>query len=104
MAAYGEPEIEHDVKAKGLISPRVTPDSIDARITGELYYVFPGTTVTVCALRLENGYVVVGKSAAASKDNFDEEIGRKIARADARDQIWRLEGYLLRESLHFHGD
>jgi hypothetical protein len=65
-------------------------------------YVFPGTTLTVCCLILENGYAVTGQSAAASPENFDEAVGRRIARADARDKIWQLEGYLLRESLHLH--
>jgi len=102
--AYGEAEIEQDIKDKVLTAPRVTPDSIDLKIVGEQYYVFPGTTVTVCALKLENGFVVVGQSAAASKDNFNEHLGAKIARADAREKIWPLEGYLLRESLNFHGD
>ena len=104
MGAYGEAEIEQDVKDKGLTAPRITPTDIDSKIVGEQYYVFPGTTVTVCALKLENGCVVVGQSAAASPDNFNEHLGQKIARADAREKIWPLEGYLLRESLNFHGD
>ena len=95
-----EQAIEREIQAKGLNAPRLTPDAIDARITGEQYHVFPGTTLTVCCLVLENGFTVTGQSAAASPENFDEEIGRKIARADARDKIWQLEGYLLREYLH----
>ena len=104
MGAYGEAEIEQDVQDKGLTAPRITPDDIDAKIIGEQFYVFPGTTLTVCCLALANGFAVTGHSAAASRDNFDAEIGRKIARADAREKIWPLEGYLLRESLNFHGD
>ena len=61
---------------------------------------FPGTTLTVCCLTLANGSVVTGQAAAASPANFDSVIGRKIARADAREKIWPLEGYLLRERLH----
>ena len=94
-----EQEIENEIQAKGLNAPRLTPALIDAAIASEDYHVFPGTTVTVAALTLRNGFVVVGKSAAASPENFDTEIGRKIARDDARDQIWALEGYLLREKL-----
>jgi hypothetical protein len=48
---------------------------------------------------LKNGFTVIGKSAAASIENFDIEIGRKLAREDARNQIWQLEGYLLRQRL-----
>ena len=94
-----EQEIETEIQAKGLNAPRLTPADIDAAIAAEDYHVFPGTTVTVAALTLRNGFVVVGKSAAASPANFDAEIGKKIARDDARDQIWALEGYLLREKL-----
>ena len=55
--------------------------------------------MTVCALSLTNGYIVTGESAAASPENFDQAIGRKIARENARNKIWALEGYLLRERL-----
>ena len=42
---------------------------------------------------------VIGESAAASAANFDESIGRRIARDNARNKIWALEGYLLRTKL-----
>jgi len=87
------------IQEKGLNAPRLTPDLIDATIVGESYHVFPGTTVTVCCLTLQNGYNVVGESAAASPENFDEEVGRVIARRNARDKIWSLEGYLLKDRL-----
>ena len=94
-----EAAIEAEIQAKGLDAPRLTPAQIDAAIAGEDFHVFPGTTLTVCALILRNGFVVTGESAAASSENFDEEIGRKIARDNARQKIWALEGYLLRERL-----
>ena len=94
-----ETELENEIQAKGLNAPRLTPALIDAAIVSEQYHVFPGTTMTVCALTLRNGYIVTGESAAASPDNFDEAIGRKIARENARNKIWALEGYLLREKL-----
>lgn len=94
-----EAKIEAEIQAKGLNAPRLTPQLIDEAITSEQYHVFPGTTMTVCALTLRNGYIVTGESAAASPENFDKEIGRKIARENARNKIWALEGYLLREKL-----
>lgn len=94
-----EVEIEREIVAKGLTAPRITPDMIDDAIAAEAYHVFPGTTLTVCALTLKNGFQVVGESACASPDNFDREIGRKIARDNARNQIWKLEGYRLRSEL-----
>lgn len=95
-----EQTIEQEIQDKGLTAPRLTPDSIDAVILYEEYFRVTNTTCTICSLVLRNGYVVVGKSAAASIANFDEELGRKIARDDAREQIWALEGYLLKQTLH----
>ncbi len=98
-----EEQIEQEIQQKGLNAPRLTPDHIDAVIAGEDYHVFPGTTLTVCCLTLANGFNVTGESAAASPENFDEEIGRKIARGNARDKIWQLEGYLLKQKLWRNG-
>jgi len=95
-----EQAIEQEIQAKGLNAPRLTPADIDAAIAREDYYVFPGTTLTVCCLTLQNGFCVTGESAAASPENFDQAIGRKIARENARNKIWPLEGYLLRQALH----
>lgn len=94
-----ELQIEAEIQARGLNSPRLTPAMIDETIVSEQYHVFPGTTLTVCALTLRNGFTVTGESAAASPENFDEEIGRKISRENARSRIWALEGYLLRSQL-----
>lgn len=99
MPSADEQALEAAIQEKGLNAPRLTPDAITATIKDAYYHVIPNTTVTVCALYLRNGYVVIGKSAAASKENFDPEIGQKVAHDDARNQIWALEGYLLREKL-----
>lgn len=95
-----EMAIEAEIQRKGLNAPRITPADIDSRIVDEAFYVFPGTTLTVCALTLKNGFMVTGESAAASPSNFDEELGRKIARDNARNKIWAFEGYLLRQRIH----
>jgi len=95
--------VEQKLQEKGLNAPRITPDNIEGKIVREDYYRFPNTTLTVCRLELENGFSVTGESAAASPENFDEEIGRKIARDNAKNKVWQLEGYLLRERLHTEG-
>ena len=33
-------------------------------------------------------------------ENFDPEIGKQVAYDNAREKIWLLEGYLLKEKLH----
>lgn len=93
-----ESAVEAEIQAKGLNAPRLTPALIDAQIKGEQYAVFGGV-MTVCVLTLQNGYMVVGESACASPANFNAELGQKIARDNARNKIWALEGYLLRSKL-----
>lgn len=114
-----EQGIEKEIQAKKLNAPRLNPAHIDAQIIGEMYLTPTGRDkaitvsaevgplvqeslqcVTICILVLQNGFTVVGTSACTSPQNFDAEIGRKIAREDARDAIWRLEGYALRNRLH----
>lgn len=96
-----EKQLEDTLQAKGLNAPRVTPLALDSEIAAAeiQYHQFPGTTVTVAAVKLRNGYVLVGKSAAASPLNFDPEIGRQVALKDAREQLWALLGFRLRDQL-----
>lgn len=56
--------------------------------------------LTFCVLVLRNGFTVTGESACASPENFDAEIGRKIAKQNATQKIWPLMGYTLRQTLH----
>lgn len=95
-----EKQIEQEIQDKGLNAPRLTPDLIDSVIVKERYWQPEGTTLTVCALELKNGTQVTGESACVSAANFDVEIGKKIAYQNAREKIWALEGYLLKQSLH----
>ena len=115
--------IEQEIQAKSLTAPRITPDDLKANIAGETYFtaadgvlgayknhddVYQGTDVhntsyallTFCVLVLRNGFTVTGESACASPENFDAEMGRKIARQNAEQKIWPLMGYELKECLH----
>lgn len=107
-----ENSIEAEIQAKGLTAPRVTPQDIEGCIVAEHYHVagdsYDGPSaiarqslglLTICVLVLRNGFTVTGESACASPENFNEELGRKIARENARNKIWALEGYLLRQKL-----
>lgn len=119
-------QIEAEIQDKGLTAPRVTPADIEANIVSEHYLtardgrrgaLADGTYVgrekpeineadlaaldllTFCVLVLRNGFTVTGESACASPENFDDEIGRKIARANAVNKVWPLMGYELRTRL-----
>ncbi|QBZ71266.1 hypothetical protein HOV38_gp11 [Raoultella phage RP180] len=114
-------QIEKEIQDKGLTAPRITPQHIQSLISGEYYFtaedgvqqamhkqdeltrlVGPHREIeflTFCVLVLKNGFTVTGESACASPENFDAEIGRKIARQNAVNKIWMLEGYLLKQKL-----
>lgn len=94
-----EQEIEQQIQKKGLTAPRITAEHIDSCIVDARYHVFENTLLTTCCLTLRNGYTVSGHSACASPANFDAELGRQIAWQNAREQIWALEGYLLKQQL-----
>ncbi len=108
-------QIESEIQAKSLTAPRVTPQDIEANIGAEFYFTgMDGVDaagdargiynriagemevpfvhqslalLTFCVLVLRNGFTVTGESACASPENFDAELGRKIARANAVNKI-----------------
>lgn len=94
-----EQAVENEIVEKGLTAPRVTPADLDAEIVDEAFHVFPGTTVTVACLTTRNGFTVTGEAACADPANFDAELGRKIARDNARNKLWPLLGFRLRDAL-----
>lgn len=79
---------------------KVTMERILSKVVGETYTTLPSGKVLVCELMLENGFSVRGEAAVVSKENFNEEIGRKISKENAINSIWQLEGYLLQEELY----
>jgi hypothetical protein len=75
----------------------VTLNDIIARVTETIYSVLPGTTTTVCQLRMVNGYTVLGTSACVDPTKYNQALGEKYAYEDAINKCWPLEGYLLAE-------
>ena len=92
---------EAEIVQKGLTAPRVTLYMVQEAVIGEQYHIFPGTTLTIACLQLKNGFTVTGESACASPANFDKALGERLAKENAMQKIWALEGYLLREKLAF---
>jgi hypothetical protein len=102
--------IEQEIKAKGLTAPRITPSDLEANIACQYFFTADTATkdcpqhdslklLTFCVLVLNNGFTVTGESACASPENFDSEVGRKIARQNAINKVWPLMGYELRSKL-----
>lgn len=92
-------EIEQEIQAKKLTAPRVTQAAIEAEIVDKCFWQPLNTTVTVCLVKFRNGYTVVGHSACVSTDNFNAELGEKIAYQHAIDQCWSLFGFRLASEL-----
>lgn len=82
---------------------KVTKEQILNLIVDEQYHVFPGTTLTVCCLTLKNGYTITGESACVDPANFNAADGQFYAKEKAVDEIWKLEGYRLREAMYHQG-
>ncbi len=127
MKIMNDQQIENEIVAKGKTAPRITPQRIESIILSESYFtaadgaagrhqylldtkyenekiseldINPSLSLlTFCVLVLRNGFTVTGESACASPENFDPEIGRNIARQNAVNKIWMLEGYLLKQKL-----
>lgn len=95
---HDEQKIEAELKAKGKTAPRVTPEMLDNEIVDQKYHVFFGV-LTVCVLKLRNGFTVTGESACASPENYDETIGNALAFANARNKIWPFLGFRLKDQL-----
>lgn len=120
-----DPGIERQIQTKGLTAPRVTPASLMENIDSAHFFtakqgvlgelssdgVLPSMyeranaapaalgLLTFCVLVLKNGFTVTGESACASPENFDADIGRQIALENAKQKIWPLMGYQLKEQL-----
>jgi hypothetical protein len=76
---------------------KLTFADLEDKVTEVRY--FKWDTLTICAVELENGYKVVGVSACADPLEYDESIGAELAYRDAMNQVWSLEGYLLRQDI-----
>lgn len=79
---------------------KITVASIDARIDSVTYHRIPNTTITVCAIKMVNGFTVIGESACVDPVNFNVELGKEFAYEKAFGQLWVLEGYLLAERIY----
>lgn len=111
------------IEQRASAAPRVTPADIEANIANEHYFTAadgfigqkavntiedawdiqapaPLHLLTLCVLVLRNGFTVTGESACVSPENFNAEIGRRVARENAIDKMWPLLGYALKDKLH----
>lgn len=114
----GQDSLEREIQAKADKAPRVTLADIEAEIASTFYFTAAdgvrgesemGTSpvghakslelLTFCVLVLRNGFTVTGESACASPENFNADIGRRIARENAVAKVWPLLGFRLKDKL-----
>lgn len=98
--------LEQQIIALGLTAPRITPEQIDALVEQLSFHtsVIPGTTTTLASALNPSGFEIATSSAGCvSPENFNEALGRNHAiakvKAAARNELWRLEGYRLKQNL-----
>ena len=115
--------LEQEIQAKANKAPRITPAALQAEIVSAHFFTAyqgakaelqsdgvaanayeeigmqPLKLLTFCVLVLRNGFTVHGVSACASPENYNEEIGQRIARENAEREIWPLLGFRLRDEL-----
>ena len=108
-------KVDQEIEARVWPAPRVTAMQVENAIANEDYFTAaqgvigargtvqfssPLLLLTFCVLTLRNGFMVTGESACASPENFDAEIGKRLARQNAVIKVWPLLGFSLRERLH----
>lgn len=92
--------ISHDElnqRLSNLPAPRVTKEDIESHITGTSFQRF-GASTTVAEITLDNGYSVRGEAACVNDENYDQEVGERIAYDNAFDKLWSLYGFLMTQT------
>ena len=121
--------IEQAIVSKGLTATRVTPADVANEIASEHYFTAKNGVdgaywgppraestyesgpivdvslrlLTFCVIVLRNGFTVTGESTYASPENFDAQIGRRVARANAVQKIGPLLGFRFKDALNKQG-
>ncbi|BEP44035.1 Gp49 family protein [Variovorax sp. V15] len=103
-APPGDAVTEQLIVAKSKTAPRVTPADLADNIvdTEIIKHVGPsGQILRWAVLTTRSGFAVTGRpSAAVSAENDDPEIGVATAIENARNELWPLMGYALKQRLH----
>lgn len=75
---------------------KVSEQDIDDLISdSKIEYTVIGGKLTICAVTLPSNYIVYGTSSCVDNKNFSKKIGERIAFINMKDELWKLEGYLL---------
>lgn len=89
-------EVEKLCKELKVNDNRITKELIESRIAEVDYQTvcIAGQKLMYCGIRMDNGFVVVGKPATCiDPNNWRDEIGQKVSYDNTFSEIWRLEAY-----------
>lgn len=96
-------QLELDIQSTNPPAPRISINYLENNIvhTDIVKYVSrSGQILRWAILTTRSGYAVAGKpSVAVSPENDSAEIGERIAVQNAKDELWPLMGYALKEQL-----
>ena len=96
---FNDQRIEGMVRDLGLNAPRLTPEYIDSVIDSVTYTQLPSGRTMICELTLANGFTIRGESTVVSIENFNLAVGQDVAFNDARNKVWQLEAYLMKQRM-----
>ena len=89
-------KIESMINEHGCTGKRVSKDLIESHIVEVDFETvcITGQKMMFCGIRMDNGFVVVGKPATCiDPKNWREEIGQKVSYDNSFDELWKLEAY-----------
>lgn len=98
-----EQSLENEIVRKGKTAPRVSLSDLEANIRQTeivKHTSFSGQILRWAVITTQSGFAVTGKpSASVSAENDDAEIGEKVAIQNAKEEMWALMGYALKQKL-----
>lgn len=78
------------------VAPRVTKEYMKSRCAH--YEFINHGLLTICIIKVDNGFTVTGESACVNEANYNQTIGEEIAYDNAFDKLWPLFGFVLAET------
>ena len=110
---------ETPTNTQNTLATKVRIEDLDANIKHEFFFTaedacfekystlkYPEETqdalarLTICVLVLQNGFTCTGTNACVSKEDWSAEIGKRMAKEMALEEVWTLMAYELKTQQH----
>jgi len=80
------------------VDPTKVNEDMVERFVRDLESVKLGDKTTVVRVVLANDFEIIESSACVDAENYDHNLGRDLAYKRAKDQVWKLLGFLLQSA------